>query len=375
MTDVVNVKGVGKKTAEKLGSANIDTAEKLASASVEDVIALGIGKGTAAKIIKNAQEITAPAPVEEVVETTEKVVEKVKKPAKSKEVVKEEKVTIPEEPAEVIETPAEVFETSEEVVEVAEKPAKKPKKKAKKTKPKRVIPEDYDEPTYSRKKKVAQVKKVDKKAEILSENEVETRSTWVVNAKELTQEEKEKKAARKQIRSMADQITREIPTAPQAVKAVKTGKKKTKSEKPIKKDKASKATKTFEKQVKETVEYYSTEDIKRGERTFKVRGKSGKTGTSKPRSVIEKGTAMGFVSSHRRSRRDINNSQLIVQLNPEFDSEAVIGKTISFTYPDNGAVIVGNIYKRFGKRSSKKVLVKFEKGIRPISRYQVIYAK
>jgi len=173
---------------------------------------------------------------------------------------------------------------------------------------------------------------------------------------------------------MADQITREIPTAPQAVKAIKTGKKK-KVEKPVKKEKASKATKTFEKQIKETVEYYSNEDIKRGVRSFKVRGKSGKTGTSKPRSVIEKGTAMGFVSSHRRSRRDINNSQLIVQLNPEFDSEAVIGKTISFTYPDNGAVIVGNIYKRFGKRSSRKVLAKFEKGIRPISRYQVVYAK
>ncbi len=373
MTDVVNVKGVGKKTAEKLGSAKIDTAEKLAAATVDEVVALGIGKGTAAKIINNARELvesTIAEPVEEVKPPAEEPKEEVKETPAEEPV--EESIEEPiEEPAEeTIEEPVEETPV-EEPVKVAEKPKKKAKKK---TTPKRTIPDDYDEPTYSRKKKVAQVKKVEKEVEIIDESDLENRSTWVVKAKELSEEEKKKKAERKKIRSMADQITREIPSPPQPVKAIKTGKK-AKSEKPVKKQKETKEVKVFEKKKRKVIEYYAPEDIKRSVRTFKVRGKSGVSNESKPRSVIEKGTALGFVSSHRRSRRDINNSQLIVQLNPEFDSEAVIGKTITFTYPDNGAVVVGNIYKRFGKRSSRKVLVKFEKGIRPISRYQIVYAK
>ncbi len=54
---VDEVTGVGKSTAVKLHSANIKTAEQLSKALPEQLVPLGIPKGTATNLIKNAIEI------------------------------------------------------------------------------------------------------------------------------------------------------------------------------------------------------------------------------------------------------------------------------------------------------------------------------
>jgi ribosomal protein L35AE/L33A len=378
--DIENVKGVGPKTATKLKAANINTAEDLAAQSEEVVTGLGIGKTTAAKIIIAAQEIagvketktkTPKETIEkELVEEPQPVTDKPKKETKPKK----EKVPVVEEtPVDITEPVAEVKE------EVKPKTEKKPKTKPKKERKTATVYED--EPITTKKKKGIQVRKIaesDTEDQIIDDDEASQRSTWKVTAKELSDEAQIKKAERAKLRSEADKITRPIPSPPEPVKAIKTSKKK-KTEKPEKQIKEQKTVQKFEKSKKRRdIEYFTQRGIfeARGDnRTIKPRGIKGEAGEAKPRSLVAKGTELGYVASHRRSRRNIHNSQLILQLNEDFDSDSLIGKKIVFTYPDNEKHVVGTIYKRFAKKNSRKVLAKFDKGIRTEAKMAKVFAK
>lgn len=373
MTDVTEVKGVGPKTAEKLKSGGFDTAEKLAKASIDDIINLGIGKATASKIIKNAAEVSASTEkAPEAVETKTSaepqkapVEEKPKKEPKKKKPKAEPKKKEPK-PAEPVTEP----EVAEPVKE--EKPKKQPARK-----PKRKAPEE--DIIATKKKKGVQITKVDKdevqQVERIQEDELQQRETWVVKARELSEEEKEARKRRQKRRAEADTITREIPKPPQPVKAIKTEKKK-KTERPVKKVKQPKEIKPLEKKVRGRDLFYAPEDVFQQERIVKPRGLTGKTkGEPKPRSIIGKGTVVGHSVSYRRSRRNIHTNTLIVKLVSEYDPESVLGKPVEIVYPDTNSRIKGSITRSFGKRTSKKVLVRFEKGVRTVGLHQPVVAR
>jgi Holliday junction resolvasome RuvABC DNA-binding subunit len=57
-SDIMNIDGVGQKTAEQLRQAGYDTIEKIASMSDEDILAVpGIGEKTAQKILLAARAL------------------------------------------------------------------------------------------------------------------------------------------------------------------------------------------------------------------------------------------------------------------------------------------------------------------------------
>lgn len=371
MTDVVDVKGVGPKTADKLKAGGFDTAEKLGKASVEEIVELGIGKATASKIIKNAAEVSAKA--EEAPEAVEaKTSAEAKAPAKkAKEPKKKEEPPAEEKPKK--KATKKKAEPAEEKPVEKEVKEEKPKTPAKKPKKQRLPPEE--EVITTKKKKGVQVTKVDEdevsKIERLDETEVASRETWSVTARRLSKEELEARKKRQQLRADADRITREIPTKPQPVKAKKTEKKEP-PERPVKKVKESKEVSLVKKEKKKVGKFYSLRDLVEQERVIKPRGKSAASSESKPRSIVGKGTVIGHSTSFRRSRRVIHPETLIVQLNNDFDPEALLGKKVEIVYPDTNKKIKGSIAKRFGKRTSKKVLVRFDKGVRTAGLHQPV---
>ncbi len=357
MTDVSEVKGVGPKTSDKLKSGGFESAEKLAKATLDDIINLGIGKATASKIIKNAAEVSS---------TEEKAFE----------------VVVPETSADVVSKEPSVEKPKKSVEkkvkkEVSEEPAKeeKPKKVSPKKKKKSVAPPPEDEIFLSKKKKGVQVTKVTDKdlkdVKTVDEDTKSERETWKVTARKLSKEEKEARAIRREQRKKADQITREIPTAPQAVKAKRTGKRE-KGVKPIKKERVSKEAIIQPKKKKAVVEVYTNDDLLHVEHSVRARGLKGKKTESKPRSIVGTGTVIGQSSSYRRSKRVIHPNTLIVKLSNGYSPEELIGKKVKLTYPDTNSVIKGSVVRTFGKRSSAKVLVRFDKGVRTSGIYQPI---
>lgn len=332
MTEIGKVKGVGPKTAKKLLGAGIQSAQDLADQSVDDLIALGIGKKTASNIIREAQAIA---------DTRVEDAEPIKDKPAVDESAKEEK-----------------------------KPA--PKKKTTKAKPKKERTTEDEEDIPTKKKKGVQIRKATKKAEKIAEEEKMQREGWIVKSKELSSEEIEKRKARAKIRSESDKITREIPTKLTAVKAVK--KSKEKGKKPIKKEHQAKKVVKKEKIQKEVKDYYTIADLQHQPTPVRDRMKFAATGEKKPRSVIKKGTELGIVTSHERSRRDIQYTKVIVKLNDEFTAASLLGKRVKLTYPDNEKSIIGSISRTFAKKSSNKVIVKFNKGVRMAGMYVPVFA-
>ena len=90
-----DVKGLGKKI-ENLKEAGIDTVEKLANANVDDLLEIkGIGKASAEKFIKNAKdliEIESSAETVEIDEEEKKIQEELKKIEEKKNLLKGKKV-------------------------------------------------------------------------------------------------------------------------------------------------------------------------------------------------------------------------------------------------------------------------------------------
>jgi len=80
-SDLEEVSGIGKATADKLKLSGIDTVENLASSTPEELTKLkikGVGESTALKYIKNAQKL-----IQEKPGGTEHVLKKKDTPAKS----------------------------------------------------------------------------------------------------------------------------------------------------------------------------------------------------------------------------------------------------------------------------------------------------
>ncbi len=321
MKDVSEVKGVGPRIEKKLKDVGIDTVDALANADVEKLVEAGIGKTTATRIIKNAISH--------------------------------------------IETSTSSTETQQTT------PVEKPAKKKKKLRADERSPMPQGVPT--RKKRGSQIRAV-KDDDDTPKQVVKKVDGWNVKGRELTAEEKAKKKKRQEELAKASKITRPIPKHPKPVKAKKTETKQ-KSERPVKKEKDKKDIVLKEKKVKEVIEYYTVDDLIKTERhtKFKVKGKS--SGDKKPRISLEKDTKLGVISSFRRSKRVIHERQLIVDLDDNFSSDSIVGKKIYFVYPDTNKKVAGSIGKRFGKSSSKKVLLYFKSGIRREAINQPVFVK
>ncbi|MCY3413296.1 MAG: hypothetical protein INQ03_16780 [Candidatus Heimdallarchaeota archaeon] len=421
--DVQKVSGVGPKAAERLKDANISTAEELAGSTAEMLMDVGFTENRANKFIEAAnllvksvgskpvapkastevEEEPEDIKVEEVEEDTQKTKpkrapkKKSKKPASEEEleeVVEEKpkkapKKKVEEEPEEVVEekpkkTPKKkkVEDEPEEIVE--EKPKKTPKKKKvedepkKSTKTKDSLREDQRSP---RPKGIPTKKKRGVQVRSLTEEEaefqrVEKRETgWAVQAKALSEEEREEKRRRLDEMNKAAKITRPIPTKPEPIKATKKAKK-AKSDRPVKIEKTSKVVEKKAKMERVIIDYYTMDDIKAEEFQPKRRGvAANKSGVIKPRAELKKGTEIGTISSVRRSRRVLHERQLIVDLSIDMAPDSLVGQKVYFIYPDNEMKVAGSIAKRFGKASSGKVLVNFKKGIRPEAMAQKIFIK
>lgn len=358
MTDVLRVSGVGPKAAERLAEANITTAEELAKATSQKLMDVGFTENRANKFI------TAATLLLESESTTEKPK---KAPKAKKEVPVEEK-----KPKKAPKKDTIVEEEAEEEKEVKEE---KPKKKSKKSK--KDLREDQRSPSP---KGIPTKKKRGVQVRIISEDEeasitrVEKKEGWGVVAKVLTEKEREEKRIRLEAMTRSAKITRPIPTKPEVVKGKKV--KKAKSVKSEKKEKVKKVVKLKAKKVKKIIEYYSQDDLfpeKTGDRKRGVSAKS--SGTSTPRITLERDTYLGMISSHRRSRRVINSSQVIVDLDVDVKPDSLVGQKVYFIYPDNKMKVPGSISKRFGKVSSGKVLVNFKKGIRTDGIHQKLFIK
>jgi hypothetical protein len=61
-----------------------------------------------------------------------------------------------------------------------------------------------------------------------------------------------------------------------------------------------------------------------------------------------------------------------VELDNVFEPDQLVGQKVYFNYPE-GEKVSGRISKRFGKRSSKKVLLQFENGIREEGIFQNVF--
>jgi len=90
-----DVKGLGKKV-ENLKEAGIDTVEKLADANIDDLLDIkGIGKASAEKFIKNAKNligIESPAEVEDIDDEAKKIQEELEKVEEKKKLLEGKKV-------------------------------------------------------------------------------------------------------------------------------------------------------------------------------------------------------------------------------------------------------------------------------------------
>ncbi|OLS26472.1 MAG: DNA polymerase IV [Candidatus Heimdallarchaeota archaeon LC_2] len=338
------VKGVGPKTRNILENAEINFAKDLASTKVEKLVEIGISKATALKILANAQEQVGTLPSDKKEEKIHKVEKK------------------------------EVEVVTKDIVE-EKTPAAKPKKEKKK--PAKDVAEHERSPIPqgipTKKKRGVQVRKVD---EIEEDTElVEKPAGWGVQAKELTKEEIELRKARQEEIARSRQITRQIPVKPSPVKAIKPKKLPPKGGKPEKQVKDKKVGKRAKKKTKVVIEYYSQEDLYSQTLISRKRGITGKEGTKKPRISLERDTKLGRISSHRRSRRVIHETQVILKLENGFNPDQIVGKKVYFIYPETTTKVPGSISKRFGKASSGKVLVYFKKGIRVNAINQPIFIK
>ncbi len=370
-TPVLKVSGVGPKAAERLAEADITTAEQLAAASIEKLVEVGLTAKRAEKFITAAGLLLGTAPEEKPKKKAkkEKKVEETPVEEKPKKKAKKEKKV---EEAPVEEKPKKKAKKEKKVEEapVEEKPKKKTKKKEVREDQRSPVPKGI--PT--KKKRGIQVRAVDDEDREFTR--VEKEVGWKVDARELTEEEKEEKRIRLEMMNLKAKITRPIPSKPEPVKAVKA-KKKAKSEKPVKQEKVKKEIKKVKKKSKKTIEYFDTElyPVKTGARRRGVTAKS--TGESKPRIKLERDTLIGEISSHRRSRRVIHPHQVIVELDDDLDAspDTLVGQKVYFVFPDTGKKMAGSIAKRFGKKSTRKVLVYFKKGVRAEGLHQKLLIK
>ncbi len=428
--DLTEVKGIGPATAIKLTGAAIKTAEQLASKDPEQLTILGIGLSIAKKIIANAKELVGAVeePVKEIKAKKKKEVKpkkeiKAKKKKEVKPVKKEEdvKTVIPEGELSLDEvkgvgpkiktsledsgistteqlakatvdnlvnfgigkaTAIKIIDNANEILgiepepleEVKEKPKAKPKKKKSKKKEEDHIVSPMPQGIPTKKKRGLQIK-----AKIEDEDKVvkplEKPVGWGVKAKRLTKEELEARKKRQDEIARSRKITRKIPITLAVVKAIKPKKAKVKGEKPEKLEKkAKKARKAVKKKVI-SVEYYTQQDIYQIPSGSKKRSVVGKSGTKKPRIELERDTYLGMISSHRRSRRVVHNRQVIVDLDKNFNPDQLVGQKVYFVYPDSDLRVAGSVSKRFGKTTSRKVLVNFKKGIRMEGMYQKLFIK
>ncbi|MFV2014350.1 MAG: helix-hairpin-helix domain-containing protein [Candidatus Heimdallarchaeota archaeon] len=430
--ELTEVKGIGPATAIKLKTAGINTAEDLASASIEDVVSAGIRKPTATKIVNNAKEVVGtssePKKSEEKPKKAPKQTSKKPKAKEDKSDIRAVKIPISyvkgvgpktrkileeasiafaqdlakTEPDRLIElgigktTANKIISNAVEQVGVlptAEKPSKKIEKKVEKkvekeekAKPVKPKKKKKEEPVTelerspapqgipTKKKRGIQIRKTDYDAEEAPTEVIEKPAGWGVKAKELSEEEIARRKVRQDEIAKSRRITRPIPQIAVTVKAVKTETKE-KGQKPEKVEKKKKKIKLSKKKGKVSVEFFTQTDIHPPISSSRKRGVSGKTGTSKPRILLERNTRLGKISSHRRSRRVINEKQLIVKLENGYKPDQLVGKKVYFIYPDKEQKVPGSISKRFGKASSGKVLVYFKKGIRREALNQPIFIK
>ncbi|MDH5403361.1 MAG: helix-hairpin-helix domain-containing protein [Candidatus Heimdallarchaeota archaeon] len=429
MVDLTEVKGIGPATAVKLHAAGINTAEKLSKSEAEHLIIHGIGKASALKIIQAAKEaigsqesISKDSP-----KTEEPKQEKVSTSPKKEKVVAEKKVVKTEQVVEDIgpklsdikglgkkiesilndngiSTVEELAKTDPEALSridgisenAADKitkgaadmlglpapgkerqKAEKKKEELKKAAKEGKLSEDQRSPLPmgipTKKKRGVQIRTTADQDEPI--RKVKKKEGWVVKKKELSPDEIEERRKRMEEMSKSSKITRDIPQRPLPVKAQKTSKS-IKTEKPVKKLKEEKpiVVKKEKKKTKAEV-YYTTLDLQPKEVVKKPKSGKETTGQPTPRISVEKNTYLGRVSSHRRSRRVKHERQLIVDLNDEFHPEMLLGQNVYVTYPDNEQRVSGSVTKRFGKPSSKKVLVNFKKGIRLEAISQKVYIK
>ena len=422
------VQGIGKKTAEKLRSKGYKSVEDLVKAHIDEVIAAGIGKKVAEKAISNAMKVPIPRPPlaskskESPADASDVVPKKPKKKAVAKaeaKVSQQKKAKLTEsfqgisgigkvvenklkaggyttikEVAEATiqslvelgigkKTAENVIKNSQAFLGMDSKPAKSEKTKPKVAKKAKTRPvkrkaetaqeEDF-ESVFAKRRRGTQTRKIEKKVEKVDKAEEERRSEWIIERRELTPEEIAAREERAKARLDASKITRTAPLPPQPVKAVRK-KKKVAHPKPEKKVKEKKKRKMLKK-VKEKFDYYSAADIPLSSRkNIKPRGVKGVSGESKPRLELEKDVAVGFVSSHRRSRRNVKNNTLIIKVNSDYNAKSLIGKKVRFSYPESEKEVIGSIYKEFGKKGSNKALARFRKGVTINSKLQVVYTK
>lgn len=349
--DLTEVKGIGPKTQQELIAAGFNTVERLANAETKELMKIdGVGKATAEKFKQSAQDVLG---VEE--EFEEQLDE-----------IQDEDLEEVEE-AIVDEDEPEEFEKDDVLYDgdVRTEHERSPAPQGIPTKKKRGVQIS------------SQADKID--IDELDAEEADAKSGWQVKAKELTEEEREARRLRQEMLRAQERITRDIPTPPQPVKAKKEDTKE-KHEKPVKKAKKSKK---IQQQVKKTreqkkaerfVDYYSNTDIHSKEKVGrpKVSGKT--SGESQPRIELERDTYLGKITSKRRSRRNVNNRQVIVNLDNGFEPDQLVGQKVYFQYPDDeDRKVSGSISKRFGKKSSGKVLVIFKKGVREEAIFQKVY--
>jgi histone H1/5 len=362
MVDITEIKGVGPKAADKLIAAGIKTAEALSKSDIDTVVAAGLGKKTAEKIINNAKEIlsTSDTPKEE---------KKAKKaPKKEKKAPKEEtkpkkapkKKKVVEEP--IVEEPVEE-PVEEELEEIEEADIQ--------------IAEHERSPTPSgiptKKKRGIQIRSTPK-VKAKARKAVEKPAGWIVEAKELSEEELVNKKKRQEELSRQHRITRDIPQHPTPLKSTKA-KVEAKQERPVKVEQTKKKAKVQKKKIKKVIDYYTVEDLQTREVAIRKKGVSGKAGTKKQRIQIDRNEEIGKISSHRRSRRVIHHKQVIVDLVEGYNPNALLGQKVYFVYPDTEVKVPGSITKRFGKQSSAKVLVNFQRGVRTDGINQKLFIK
>ena len=201
-------------------------------------------------------------------------------------------------------------------------------------------------------------------------------TTWSVKSKELTDEEREARRQRQEMLRAAERITREIPLPPKPIKAVKSGKK-VKVPKPIKKEKNEKVVQQqvkkskAEKKAERFVDYYKAKELISSNVSDKPKIYSSKKGKEEPRVEIKRDTLLGRFSSKRRSRRNVNDRQMIVDIIDEYEAEMLIGQKIY--YEMNNVKISGYIVRRFGKKRNKKVLANFKNGLSEEAKYKNVY--
>lgn len=425
MTEITKVKGIGAKTAIKLHEAGIDSAEELANSEIDQLVQI-IGRATAKKIIQNARDLLGDeTPLDDRTEKTVKPVKEVKEvkepapqpvaefedsnlgalkgvgPKTQNDLSDAGYTTVSKIASATIDdllgvkgigkaTAQKIMNSAMELIGDSVEAITEEKPEATEAQPEPEVQHDVDESGVrtrhdrsplamgipTRKKGGVQIAKTEK-IDLDALERVDKPSGWVVKSRELSEEEKEAKRKRQLALSQRDKITREIPTPPKPVKAIKDEAKVAKSERPVKKPKKAKAElakKVGKKEKKaKVITHFVADDLVTDTVVPKVRGATAKpSGESKPRISLDRNTYLGKITSKRRSRRVINNRQVIVKLQDDLNPDQLVGQKIYFTYPE-GKKMSGSISKRFGKQSSGKVLVNFKSGVREEAVHQKIY--